>query len=371
MSLNQEITEVLKQEGCNIVGFADLRNLPDSYDKARKGFDFGIVMGETYSADGLREFLDGKFEKFANSSGGTYATLDRYSATLIKFLKSKGFKVTDKYLTTTLTQKTVGTLAGLGWIGRCALLTTQEVGCGLRLTTVLTNAPVECAKPITKSQCPPDCTVCADICPANAIKGGLWEQGVHRDEFFYAKACRKMRSSLGDFCGLCIAACPYTQKGLGYEGGNFDVKQHFIKLQKSENKRKKSTKLHALGSLNIVDIPEENRKNVVEIANPDGWCVALYKLHKYKNQTVTIKYSAEVKRVGAEGELRWQVNNPDYPAIGTKILDAETDVWHSMSGEWTGVLADDYPIFYMSSWENNSDKTTYYIDKFVIDVQGE
>ena len=33
---------------------------------------------------------------------------------------------------------------------------------------------------------------------------------------------------------------------------------------------RKMTKLHALGSLNIVDIPEDNRKNVAEIVNPNG-----------------------------------------------------------------------------------------------------
>jgi len=38
MNLNQEIIEQLNQEGCNIVGFADLRVLPE---EPRKGLEVG------------------------------------------------------------------------------------------------------------------------------------------------------------------------------------------------------------------------------------------------------------------------------------------------------------------------------------------
>jgi ferredoxin len=374
MNLNQEIIEILKQEGCNIVGFADLRKLPDSFDKARKGFDFGIVMGEAYSAEGLKQFLDsGNPDRFGNDSGDAYATLDRYNAALIKFLKSKKFKAIDKHLTTTLTHKTVGTLAGLGWIGRCALLTTKAAGCGLRLTTVLTNAPVKCGEPITKSQCPPHCSECADICPANAIKNGLWEQGIHRDEFFDVKACRAFRNSQDDFCGLCIAACPFTKEGLGYtydNDGDFDVKSFLIENAKKKKALEKKTPLVSLNAVQVVDFPEENRKNVLKIVNPDKWNVVMYKLKKYKDKHVAINFSADVKRIGSGGDLNWQINNNDHPIVGS-VKNAKENQWYSMSGNWVGFFTGSYPVFFLSTWENNSDKTTYYIDNFYIDILDE
>jgi len=367
MNLNKEIINLLKQEGCNIVGFADLLTIPE---KQRKGFDFGIVMGATYTTEGLKEYLEGKSSKFGNDSGATFEALDRYKTTVMKFLKEKGYKASDKYSAMKLTHKTVATMAGLGWIGRCAILTTRELGPALRLEVVLTNARVQCGTPITKSQCPPDCTACVDICPANAIKGGLWELGVHRDEFFDVKACRKMYVSRGGLCGLCIAACPYTQKGFDYKRSDFNVKQFFIESIENEKALKKATKLTFLSHCKLVDLTDENRKKVLEISHPDSWAVAKYDLKKYKNKHITINFSVDVKRVGADGELRWQVNNSDYPAV-SEINNAAVDTWYSMSGEWSGLIEDSYPVFYLNTWENNSEITTYYIDNFSIEITGD
>ena len=364
MSLNQEIKQLLKQEGCNVVGFADLREFPVS---SRKGFDFGIIMGEPYTAEGLKEYLEGNPDRLKNDSGATFGIFDKYKSAVGNLLKEKGYKSTDKFLTTQITHKMVGTISGIGWIGRCAILTTKEYGPALRLEVILTDAPIECGTPITKSSCPPDCNACADICPANAIKGGLWKLGVHRDEFFDVAACKKMRNSQNGFCGLCFSACPYAQKGLGYEKGDFDIKQFFIDNQKSRKTMKKITPFTTLNPCEIIDIPKENRKDVIKIVNPDSWDVVMYDLKKYEKQNVIIKFSANVKRVGASGELRWQINNPDYPAVGDGVLNADEDTWYSMEGEWTGFFTDSYPVLYLSSWNNNSNNTTYYID----DLRGE
>jgi len=215
MKMNQEIVELLKHEGCTIFGFADLRILPA---EPRKGLDVGIIMGAPYTAEGMRENLEGDSGKFARDGGATFEPLERYTKTVARYLRSKGYKANyKKYRKMLITDKTVGTLSGIGWIGRCALLVTKAVGPALRLSALLTNAPLECATPITESQCPADCTACADICPTQAIKEGLWERGVHRDEFFDVNACKKGRRARQPMCGLCISVCPFTKKGLGYQ----------------------------------------------------------------------------------------------------------------------------------------------------------
>ena len=149
------------------------------------------------------------------------------------FLVSGGYKafakisstvVQDEDYRTILPYKSVATQAGIGWIGKCALLVTKKVGSALRLVVVLTNAPLECGKPVIKSECPPDCIICAGVCPGKAPLGGLWETGVDRDTFFNANACRstardRAKSTLGideTVCGLCISNCPFTKWGLGY-----------------------------------------------------------------------------------------------------------------------------------------------------------
>lgn len=75
MNLNQELTELLKNEGCNIVGFADLSSLPKD---PRKALGCGIIMGTPYTAEGMRANLDGDIQKFCSDSGATFEPLERY-----------------------------------------------------------------------------------------------------------------------------------------------------------------------------------------------------------------------------------------------------------------------------------------------------
>jgi Fe-S-cluster-containing hydrogenase component 2 len=294
--------------------------------------------------------------------GGTFAPLDRYKTAVSKLLKANKYKPDMKYLNSTITYKMLATLSGIGWIGKCAVLTTKEWGNALRITAVATNAPLECGTPVIKSQCPPDCNKCADVCHVNAIKrnGILWERfpdgtGVHRDEFFDVALCRKGRKQHDPFgsesiCGKCIAACPFTIKAAEKNPANKNIMPIFTS-----------------NTFEIVDLPNEKRTGVVKIINPGDWCVAFHSLSKHIGKTVTIKYSADVKRTGAEGNLMWQINNKDYPVVGDLIENAKTDVWHSMSGEWTGELKSGN-AFYLTAYNNNSSKTTYYIDKFKIDT---
>jgi len=131
---------------------------------------------------------------------------------------------------------------------------------------------------------------------------------------------------------------------------------------------KKVVLLSSSSSYQTVDLPGENRTGVMEIANPGGWSVVHYDMGAYKNQRVTIKFSADVKRVGAAGALRWQINNGDYPSVGNAIENAPTDTWHKMAGEWTGTLAADLPAMFLSTHENNSSSTAYYVDNFTVTV---
>ncbi len=116
--------------------------------------------------------------------------------------------------------KTVATRAGLGWIGKSALLVTCEYGSAIRLASVLTDAPLPVGTPTNHSLCG-DCHACVDACPGRAIKGVSWQVGMFRDELYDALACRetclKQSAKLGiqrTICGVCINACPWTRQHL-------------------------------------------------------------------------------------------------------------------------------------------------------------
>jgi epoxyqueuosine reductase QueG len=99
------------------------------------------------------------------------------------------------------------------------LLVTETYGSAVRLTSILTDAPLPCGEPINDSRCG-DCVECVRACPGQAANGEKWQAGKPRDEFFDAKICQatarnlaKDRTGIEDtFCGICMAACPWTKR---------------------------------------------------------------------------------------------------------------------------------------------------------------
>jgi len=119
---------------------------------------------------------------------------------------------------------------------------------------------------------------------------------------------------------------------------------------------------------NIVDLPEDKRTGVMKIVNPIDWFVVRFDLAEYAGQTVTVKFSADVKREGASGTLKWQINNKNYPAVGNTVYGAKIDIWHRFRGEWTGTLTDSQPVIYLNTWKNDSERTTFFIDNITLEV---
>jgi epoxyqueuosine reductase len=118
-------------------------------------------------------------------------------------------------LTAPIQHKTVATRAGLGWIGKNALLVTLQYGPRVRLASVLTDLPLPTARPITRSFCG-TCNLCVDACPADALRGSLWYAGMPVKELVDVRACRRTAEWLAygrakaneTICGICIAVCP-------------------------------------------------------------------------------------------------------------------------------------------------------------------
>ena len=104
-------------------------------------------------------------------------------------------------------------LAGLGWIGKSALLITPEHGPRVRWGTVLTDAPLEAGRPVDE-MCR-DCDECVKGCPAHAFTGKAFDKPRPRSEVFAAEACDNYlskREALHRACGICVYVCPFGRK---------------------------------------------------------------------------------------------------------------------------------------------------------------
>lgn len=110
--------------------------------------------------------------------------------------------------------KFAGVNAGLGWIGKNDVLITDKYGPRVRLSAILINYDLPKGKPITTSRCPPECNLCVNSCPYNALTGCNWNIASKREESIDYKLCNQKRSlyikthNRKNSCGLCMVSCP-------------------------------------------------------------------------------------------------------------------------------------------------------------------
>jgi len=230
--LNVQIESELIAAGASVVGFADVSELPP---EARGEMTSAISIAVALDPSVVSGISQGPTVRYYHEYKRVNDLLTCLCASASGSLVSRGYQAraieptvsmksqTMKTLMTPLPHKTAATRAGLGWIGKSALLITQGYGPALRLATVLTDAPLEPGEPVDDSRCG-DCTKCVDSCPAKAIAGRNWQKGTERQSIYDARACCAMAENLtaskgipARICGICIHACPWTQKYISRE----------------------------------------------------------------------------------------------------------------------------------------------------------
>ena len=220
-----DIRKFLLERGADLVGFADMRAIPA---EDRKGMDRAFSIAVALSPEIVSRITKGPTLDYFREYRRANALLSKLSHQAAKLLIEKGFAsialepTTESFdavkLRAGLSHKIAATRSGLGWIGKNALVITKPFGSAIRLTTVLTDAPLKTGQPFDESKCG-TCTACVEICPAQAPSGTNWSLGLYRDEFFDAHACCRKATEFCDregidstICGICIEACPWTRK---------------------------------------------------------------------------------------------------------------------------------------------------------------
>jgi epoxyqueuosine reductase len=226
-----DLRTFLRANGADLVGYANLQEIAQD---ARDEFPFGISIAVALNPKIISEIYKGPTQSYVEECKWADNLLSALGQLAVQFLRENGHAAKQlattniigaeypPMLSTRLPHKTTATRSGLGWIGKCALLVTREFGSAVRITTVLTGAPIAVGQPLNTSLCG-DCTACADVCPAQALSGKDWQAGMNRDSLVDAFSCRNTARELlikrtgkevlgRTFCGICIAACPWTKK---------------------------------------------------------------------------------------------------------------------------------------------------------------
>jgi epoxyqueuosine reductase QueG len=220
------IMDELLRLGADLVGVGDLAEVPA---EVRANLPIGICVAVKYPDAVIRGIADLPTKAYNSWYNRLNQRLDMLVASGAEALQTQGYAAlamtraqvgngeTDN--NTALPHKTVATRAGIGWIGKSALLVTEKYGSMVRISSILTDAPLKTTAPINQSRCG-NCMVCTRSCPAGAISGKAWEVGVYHDEFFDPAGCRRTareRAFRGfgggnTICGKCIEVCPYTRR---------------------------------------------------------------------------------------------------------------------------------------------------------------
>ena len=229
-AMNSEIERDVFMYGANLVGFADVTMLPG---KVTGGLPRAVSFAVALNPAVVRAIMNGPTRQYYAEYKRVNNLLAKLCERAARILKRAGHRAeavratTEKFdpvsLSTRIQHKTIATLAGLGWIGKSALLITEEYGPAVRLGSVLTDAEFETGEPIVTSRCG-KCCKCVDRCPAGAISGSNWTVGAARESIYDAFACRAAAMNLSrdqgidsTICGICINACPWTQKYISRE----------------------------------------------------------------------------------------------------------------------------------------------------------
>lgn len=216
----EDLIHQMKDRGADLVGIANLSGLHE--------WGTGISVAVAIPQNVICSIHNGPTIEYYD----TYYQINEHLNDIVSFganfLINKGYKAyaqttevvkEDENYRTALPHKTVATRAGIGWIGKCALLVTEEFGSAVRISSLVTDADLPCGEPINFSRCG-NCDNCKTNCAGNAITGELWNVNMDRDSFFNPFKCRKAARSLAaekiskeiTLCGKCIEVCPYTQR---------------------------------------------------------------------------------------------------------------------------------------------------------------
>ncbi len=230
MPLNSELERMLRTDGASLVGFADTTGLSTTLTG---GLPRAISIGVRLDPVVIRGIGNGPTQRYFAEYQRVNALLAELCDKVAASLTDAGHRATPAQATTEhfdpktlsmpLQHKTVATRAGLGWIGKSALLITRQYGPAVRLGSVLTDALLQTGEPVNTSSCGA-CRRCVEQCPAGAIVGDNWELGSPRESIYAAPTCRAKARELSNaqgieatICGICIHACPWTQRYLTRE----------------------------------------------------------------------------------------------------------------------------------------------------------
>lgn len=233
----EDLKAYAERQGAILFGVADVTAVKDRFyiepKSAVEGLDYGISIGVRLSGRILDTVVNEPTKLYAFHYKRINSLLDEIALKLGGFIQNSGYSalpipashVEDwQNQRGVVSHKMVGRLAGMGFIGRSALLVNHRFGAQVRYATILTDFPLKADEPrpcpvparssgaCTKGRDGPDnngcgdCRACIEVCPVKAIKKDVKD--------FNMAVCRELLKTFANkpgighsICGICVKVC--------------------------------------------------------------------------------------------------------------------------------------------------------------------
>ena len=216
------LKEKLIEYGADLVGFSCIETCPIK----NQNLCYAITVAVKINDAVLKTIESKPTIEYFQQYRAVNALLDQITLKGARFIERQGYNAfpiaasqstaDDKSsYRAVFSHKTAARLSGLGFIGKSALFISREYGSKIRLATILTDMPVKSELPIIENGCG-ECNLCKTACPAGAISGKIFKEGMQREEYFSAEKCSNNMKNYkdigrGSVCGICIKVCPYNK----------------------------------------------------------------------------------------------------------------------------------------------------------------
>jgi epoxyqueuosine reductase QueG len=231
MQHTEELKAAAREAGADLVGVADLAPFkaegsvlpPNLLEQFTNAVSIAIRLDDAI-IDGIDR---APTPDYARHYRAVNAALDAVTAQLEKWVNERGFSalaipasqtVDEINLLGSISHKAVARMAGIGWQGKSLLIISPQYGPRIRLSTLLTDMPLNPGTPL-KNRCG-TCGKCATACPASAIQNvGTNDRYKTREDALCFSRCvqqaRQFKALPGigtSICGVCVRVCPFGKR---------------------------------------------------------------------------------------------------------------------------------------------------------------
>lgn len=218
--LQSKIKEFALSLGVDLVGFSKINKSPIA---KQDNLVYAVTIAVKLPDAVLKTIEERPTISYFHEYRSANAFLDNVTFRLSRFIENLGFSsfpipasqsMPNSEYQSTFSHKIGARLSGLGFIGKSGLFISTKYGSKVRLATVLTDLQLNSELPLIESKCK-GCTICENSCPAGAISGKEYVEGLDREEFFSCEKCSHHMKTYKDIgrgavCGICIKVCPYN-----------------------------------------------------------------------------------------------------------------------------------------------------------------